>query len=103
MWENRGTFGTNEEDLPMTEQEKIDSLFEMWHTIRTMESQGSVLLRGAWRKPRFYTVEFEDEMLRLSQSAARLRVMITEGRAIVHGTKPQNEAYQQEISSGRPK
>lgn len=71
----------------MTEQEKIDALFEMWHTLRTMETQGNVLLRGAWRKPKFFTVEFEEEMLRLSQNVARLRVMITEGRAFVRGTE----------------
>lgn len=88
----------------MTEQEKIDLLFEMWHTLRLMEKQGVDLLRGAWRKPRFFTVEFEDEVLRLSQNVARLRVMITEGRAFVRGTdvKPQSEAYQLRSSNVRP-
>lgn len=87
----------------MTDQESIDNLFEMWHTLRLMEKQGVDLLRGAWRKPRLFTVEFEDAVLTLSQSVARLRVMITDGRAFVHGTKPQSEAYQLNSSSARPK
>ncbi len=76
----------------MTEQERIDACFDLWHTLKTLDSQIETLLRGSWRSPRTFSVEFDDQLLALRTSVAALRATITDGRAFAHGTNKECSA-----------